>query len=72
MLGPMHAVLILFETLFGLKMNFSKSQLVGVNVAVSWLTEAVLVMNCRVGSLPFVYLGLPIGGNARHLSFWDR
>jgi len=26
---------------------------------------------CKVGSIPFVYLGLPIGGNARRLSFWD-
>jgi len=27
------------------------------------------MLNCRVGSLPFVYLGLHIGGNARRLSF---
>jgi len=29
------------------------------------------VLNCRVGSLPFVYLGLPNGGNAGRLSFWQ-
>jgi len=62
----MCAALLLFE-----KMNFSKSQLVGVNVARSWLTEAARLLQCRVGSLPFVYLGLPIGGNARHLMFWE-
>ena len=45
--------------------------MVGVNVQQSWLSEAALVMSCRVGSLPFVYLGLPIGGNARLLSFWE-
>ena len=67
----MRAVLILFEPISGLKVNFTKSQLVGVNVHQSWLTEAALVMRCRVGSLPFVYLGLPIGGNARLLSFWE-
>jgi len=27
-------------------------------------------MNCRRGSIPFVYLGLPIGGHSRKLSFW--
>jgi len=27
------------------------------------------VMNCRVGMLPFVYLGLAIGGDARRLEF---
>jgi len=30
-----------------------------------------MVLNCRVGSIPFVYLGLPIGGNARRLAFWE-
>lgn len=65
----MRAVLILFEALSGLKVNFSKSQLVGVNVSDSWLLEAALVLSCRVGCLPFVYLGLPVGGNARRLDF---
>jgi len=60
----MRVVLLLFEALSGLKVNFCKSQLVGVNVFSSWLAEAALVLNCNVGSLPFVYLGLPIGGNA--------
>jgi hypothetical protein len=67
----MRAILLLFEELSGLKVNFSKSMLVGVNVSGSWLSEAALVLNCKVGSIPFMYLGLPIGGNARRLSFWD-
>ena len=29
------------------------------------------MLNCKVGSLPFVYLGLPIGGNVRRLAFWE-
>jgi len=53
----MHAILLLFEALSGLKVNFSKSHLVGVNVATSWLSEAAMVMNCKVGCIPFVYLG---------------
>jgi len=32
--------------------------------------EAALVMNCRTENIPFVYLGLPIGGDVRKLSFW--
>jgi len=31
---------------------------------------AASVMNCKRGKLPFVYLGLPIGGDSRKLSFW--
>ena len=66
----MRAVLLLFAEISGLKVNFHKSMLTGVNVSVSWLTEAALVMNCQKGSLPFNYLGLPIGGDSRKLSFW--
>jgi len=66
----MRAALMLFESLSGLKVNFLKSQLVGVNVERLWLSEAARVLNCRVSALPFVYLGLPIGGNVRRLCFW--
>ena len=66
----MQAVLLLFEEISGLKVNFHKSMLTGVNVSDSWLSEAALVLNCRKGTIPFVYLGLPIGGDSRKLSFW--
>jgi len=39
-------------------------------VSGSWLSEAALVMNCRVRAFPFLYLGLPIGGDPRKLDFW--
>ena len=67
----MGVVLLLFQALSGLKVNFSKSLLVGTNIATSWLNEAAMVLNCKVGSIPFMYLGLPIGENARQLSFWE-
>jgi len=54
----------------GLKVNFHKSLLTGVNVSGSWLYEAAMILNCRVGTLPFVYLGFPIGGDSRKLDFW--
>jgi len=66
----MRAVLLLFEDVSGLKVNFNKSMLTGINISDSWLTEAALVMNCRRGNVPFTYLGLPIGGDPRKLSFW--
>jgi hypothetical protein len=58
----MRAVLLLFEEISGLKVNFHKSMLTCVNISESWLAEAGSVMNCRTGPLPFLYLGLPIGG----------
>jgi len=66
----MRAVLLLFEEVSGLRVNFHKILLTGVNIYESWLTEAASVMNCRRGTIPFVYLGLPIGGDSRRLSFW--
>jgi mannosylglycoprotein endo-beta-mannosidase len=65
------AVLVLFEAVSGLKVNFHKSMLLGVNVAESWLSEAAVVLGCSVGKIPFLYLGLPIGGDSRRLSFWE-
>ena len=67
----MFSSLLLFEAMSGLKVNFFKSQLVGVNVSASWLAEAAVVLNCKVGSMPFVYLGMPIGGSACRLIFWE-
>jgi len=66
----MRTVLVIFEQLSGLRVNFHKSFLTRINVSDSWLSEAALVMNCRVGAFPFVYLGLPIGGDPRKLNFW--
>ncbi|GAU48899.1 hypothetical protein TSUD_98900 [Trifolium subterraneum] len=65
------AVLVLFEAVSGLKVNFNKSMLTGINVADSWLAEAASVLSCTVGKVPFSYLDLPIGGNPRRLSFWE-
>jgi len=67
----MRAVLHLFTAMSGSKVNFHKSELVGVNVPQSWLLEAATILNCKVGSLPILYLGLPVGGDPRRLNFWN-
>lgn len=51
------ANLILFEVISGKKM------IIGVNVLDLWLTEAFVVQNCKICHIPFVNLGLPIGGD---------
>jgi len=53
----MRVALLIFEAVSGLKVNFHKSMLTGVNVSESWLTEAASVMNCRTGKITFMYLG---------------
>jgi len=67
----LRAVLTLFADMSGLKVNFHKSLLVGVNIGDSWLIEAASILNCKVGKIPFLYLGLSIGGDPRRLSFWE-
>ena len=63
-------LLRLFEFTYGLKVNFHKSMLYWINVSDSWLHEAASVMHCKHGRLPFLYLGLPIGGDPRKIFFW--
>jgi len=65
------AVLTLFADMSGLKVNFNKSLLVGINIGDSWMTEAASLLNCKVGKIPFLYLGLSIGGDPRRLGFWE-
>jgi len=61
-------ILLLFEGLSGLKVNFQKSMLIGVNISDSWLTAATSTLNCWVVRVPYMYLGLSIGGDPRSLS----
>lgn len=56
------ATLQLFELVSGLKVNFHKSSLIGINTSTEWLEEAAEVLNCHVGGIPFKYLGISIVG----------
>jgi hypothetical protein len=60
-----------FEMVSGLKVNFHKSCLMGVNVSADFLEMASIFLNCKVGSMPFMYLGLPVGVNPKKLSTWE-
>jgi hypothetical protein len=67
----LRAVLSLFAVMSGLKVNFHKILLVGINIADSWMNEAASILNCKVGKVPFTYLGLSIEGDPRRLVFWE-
>ncbi|MCH83612.1 cysteine-rich receptor-like protein kinase, partial [Trifolium medium] len=67
----LRVVLVLFETMSDLRVNFNKSMLVGVNIPDSWLGEAASALCCKVGKIPFLYLGLPIAGDPGRLGFWE-
>jgi hypothetical protein len=70
-LWTLKAILRGFELASGLNINFWKSALFGVNVPSSFLDMASTFLNCRLGSLPFKYLGLPISANPKSETTWD-
>ncbi|KAL4204145.1 hypothetical protein AMTRI_Chr01g108280 [Amborella trichopoda] len=48
------------EAALGLKVNFSKTSIIGINCDELVLKDLAEVMNCRVESFLIIYLGLPI------------
>lgn len=45
----------------GLKVNFSKSSLVPINIESDRANLLAAAIGCKVGAMPFTYLGLPLG-----------
>ncbi|MCI17398.1 LINE-1 reverse transcriptase like, partial [Trifolium medium] len=70
-LWTLKAILRGFELVSGLKVNFFKSSLMGVNVSPTFMRLASIFLNCRVSQIPFRYLGLPVGANPRSRSTWE-
>jgi hypothetical protein len=50
-----------FAQATGLRVNYSKSSLMPINVTDERLQELADIFGCVVGRLPFTYLGLPLG-----------
>jgi hypothetical protein len=70
-LWTLKAILRGFELASGLKVNFFKSCIIGVNISNEFLDMASNFLNCRIGCTPFKYLGLMVGGNPRSLTTWE-
>ena len=62
-------ILAWFEAASGLRINLSKSVLIPVE-EVDELEELAAELGCRLGALPTVYLGLPLGAHHK-TSSWD-
>jgi hypothetical protein len=65
------AILRWFELMSGIKVNFAKSRLMGVNIEDSFMSIAAKFLNCKLGKLPFTYLGLPVCANPRREATWE-
>jgi hypothetical protein len=54
-------ILHIFTDAIGLKVNYNKSLMVPLNIPEHSLVSLATSFNCAKGSLPFTYLGLPLG-----------
>ncbi|GKC55651.1 putative RNA-directed DNA polymerase [Tanacetum coccineum] len=65
--NAMNLILILkcFENASGLKINLSKSKIYRVGVQCNEVEEIASSLGCDHGSIPFMYLGLPVGKRMR-------
>nr|KAJ0195087.1 hypothetical protein LSAT_V11C700361540 [Lactuca sativa] len=58
-------VLRCFQVASGLKVNFSKSRVFGIEVDMQEITRWAAPLGCEPASLPFTYLGIPVGANMK-------
>ena len=62
-------VLICFEIVSGLKVNYTKSKLIGLRIQNNVLHRFSMILYCSTMEVPFKYLGVPVGANHRRKLF---
>lgn len=63
-------LLMWFEAISGLRVNMDKSELILVG-RVENVEDLVAEIGCKVGSLLFTYLGMPLGALFKSVVVWD-
>lgn len=64
-------ILCCFQISSGLKVNFSKSKVFGIGASAAETAEWAGFLGCMAGSLPFLYLGVPVGANMNCKENWQ-
>jgi hypothetical protein len=60
-----------FEGISGLKINFSKSELIPLNLSESETITFASILQCKIDTLPLKYLGLPLRWKKPSKSDWE-
>lgn len=60
-----------FELVLGLKVNFGKFSILGINILPERLNSMVVMVGCSVVPFPFSYLGLNVGINHKSKAVWE-
>jgi hypothetical protein len=63
-------LLYLYEAMSGLKIIFSKSEVIMISQDENKSIEFSNMFNCAVGSWPIKYLGVPVAGSRLHVVDW--
>nr|GEX13483.1 zinc finger, CCHC-type [Tanacetum cinerariifolium] len=65
------SILKCFELASGLKINMGKIQLIRIGVATDDVVSVASSFGCSHDSIPFIYLGLPVGKRINLCDRWD-
>ncbi|XP_058733400.1 uncharacterized protein LOC131605010 [Vicia villosa] len=61
-----------FEQISSLKINFSKSNVFGVNIGDWLMNSTTSFLACKKGIIPFSFLGIVVGENPRRKKVWKK
>ncbi|KAK1385275.1 hypothetical protein POM88_023010 [Heracleum sosnowskyi] len=64
-------ILLTFQLLSGLKINFHKSELFAVNYHSQQQVEWATTLSCKIGMWPIKYLGVPPGISQSNIKLWE-
>jgi hypothetical protein len=70
-LANLKLLLLCFENMSGLKINFAKSEAVVTGVPDLERQRVADALNCKLGSLPLHYLGLPVSDRPLSVADWN-
>jgi len=68
----MKLLLYLYEMMSGLKINFSKSEVLLTHGDQDKSLSYVDIFNCQVGSFPIRYLWVPVSPRKLNVNDWDH
>lgn len=60
----------IFHAISGLKVNMSKTCMVGIHIVDNKLASFAEIMGCQVGRWSLHYLGMSLGGNPKFVFFF--
>ncbi|XP_058733674.1 uncharacterized protein LOC131605319 [Vicia villosa] len=69
-LWSLKSILRGFELMAGLKINFSKINIYGINLSDTTLQILSTFMSCEIGVSPFKFLGVMVGDSPRKVAMW--